>query len=300
MNVHKEKLTVDVGAFSLKSCRKYQEDAANCETLLIKRVGLLSCSVVSDGHKGSQVATMIADTFIPFFKYYLERYKDEMSIEFGLKFACSMCEEVTWKKKDLGLSGSTLLASCIDVKATILRIVCVGNSRGVLVGVDGVRFVTNDHQPEYKAEKMYIKNHGGFVYKNRLYGLLKFSRSIGDIYFKTYCNSRNKTVGPVNATPDYYERFLTLDDEYYIEATSGFWRVVKIKELSSLIADARYLNKEHFLKKYPPSKKVTQKYKKVICKSMVMKIAARLVYIAVIHRASRENTTVVIKMFNWR
>ena len=148
------------------------------------------------------------------------------------------------------MSGSTVLVSCFEHGDNILHIAWLGDSRGVFGGKKYV-CATRDHRPTDAAEQEYIKKFGGFVSNNhdgaeRVCNDLAMSRALGDIHLKKCFGSV-----PLSAIPSYCAQTMTEDVEFYVEASDGFWDVVRNDEVFALIQDCLLYSYKTFQKKYP-------------------------------------------------
>jgi serine/threonine protein phosphatase PrpC len=86
---------------------------------------------------------------------------------------------------------------------------------------------------------------------------------------------------------------------YSIIASDGFWDVIKNEQVDQLVDDSKELSQEYFTNKYPLNetllKQNLENYTVQFCKndSFAQTIAKRLLYYAVCHKGSLDNTTVI-------
>src|SRR5436190_1244601 len=257
-----EKLTLHIGACSVKGDKETQDDRYIFKINSLTDYGNVSYSGVFDGHglnkldrHGYDVSLMMQHSFFEKFTEFIEN--NHVINEETFKYATDACEQKTWElpimytigEKDKAkwqdnpvacMSGSTLLVSCFEHKTKKLHSAWVGDSRGLLGNEKEVIFFTKDHIPTDPEEKKIIESFNGYVKNKRVCGHLAMSRAIGDIYLKK-CFGK----GPVSIIPDYKVTQITTNEEYYIEATDGFWDVVKNEEVPTLVQDSLSLNYEN-------------------------------------------------------
>jgi serine/threonine protein phosphatase PrpC len=326
----KEKeLTVHIGGFSVQGTKQRNDDRYAHSSLQIVHDKKVLVSGVFDGHgndsgqwTSSDVSEMAHKRFFEKFSAWVTANKCVSQATF--KAAINACEKRTWKApimfasqgkhvwQDAAvdcLSGSTVLVSCFEYGNNILHIAWLGDSRGVFGGKKYF-CTTKDHRPIDAAEQEYIKKFGGFVSNNhdgaeRVCNDLAMSRALGDIHLKKCLGS-----GPLSAIPSYYAQIMTEDVEYYLEASDGFWDVVRNEEVFALIQDCLLYPRATWEKKYPVkylniNENGYESRKELLWRiqdgwNLADIIAARLVYIAVLNRGSTDDTTVVVKLFDWK
>lgn len=115
-----------------------------------------------------------------------------------------------------------------DEDATMLFVTNVGDCRAVLCTADGLAVeLTKDHKAALPEEKARIEESGGFVHNGRLDGILAISRGFGDL--------AHKQDGHLIATPDIFERRVSLDDEFLLLASDGLFDVLSSQQCVNFI-----------------------------------------------------------------
>jgi len=146
-----------------------------------------------------------------------------------------------------GLIGST--ATILLFIGNNLYIANVGDSEAVLSTKKGYHVLTKSHIPSNKEEQVRIEDVGGVIVKDKCGNCrlghpiwnsylvnIGVTRAFGDAYFKNekYLDSR---VSGMNTIPSMSFWELTMDDEFIIVASDGFWDTVNHEEAVKLAAE---------------------------------------------------------------
>ena len=139
-------------------------------------------------------------------------------------------------------SGST--AVCALITQTHLIMSNCGDSRGMICakltdpGGDVICkpvLTTTDHKPETPSELERIKAAKGYVFNNRLQGVLGVSRSFGDFRYKN-----DKAFGVLqqrlSPEPDFYIKLREPNiDQFLVLACDGVWDVMSAEEVCDYV-----------------------------------------------------------------
>lgn len=150
-----------------------------------------------------------------------------------LYFSSSLCINlITTIFVYLCFIGSTAIVMCI--KAGVMFIANVGDSRAVACWSGRADPLSVDHKPSDELEAKRIQAAGGWVEFNRVNGNLALSRALGDFVFK---KNENKSVEDqiVTALPDVENRIIHEDLEFVVLACDGIWDVMSNEEVVSFI-----------------------------------------------------------------
>ena len=95
--------------------------------------------------------------------------------------------------------------------------------------------ITVDHKPEMPSELARIQAANGYVFNNRLKGVLGVSRSFGDFKYKG-----DATLDPlkqmITPEPDFYIKIREPEiDEFLILACDGVWDVMSLDEVCDYV-----------------------------------------------------------------
>ena len=212
----------------------------NCEVMVEKRIGISSYQnkrdyqedrfydgtvdggnlyAVYDGHGNDKVAHFLAENFHHYFgktsgpmrERMVEAFKNADNDEF-----------VQLNKK----SGST--ASVVYIKDNVAHFAHVGDSRALLEKDGCVAFATQDHKPMRHDEKQRIENARGYVYQNRVNGILAVSRAFGD-----YDVGKNLII----SEPEYAEIPLTNNHGFLVVASDGLWDKMNNEEVAAMLQE---------------------------------------------------------------
>ncbi len=298
-------LAVRTYAFSTIGKRKTQEDTYI--TKMIQHNGVsLHCTGIFDGHSGGAedgdiVSQLAKNKYFDFFEAHL---KEGHEIDACLRYACEQCETLTkenvTEESPFSWCGSTVLTSCYDNNSKKLYLTWVGDSQAAVSNGDTNTLTTTLHRPTQEAEKLRIEafdeanNTVTKIKNDKLNGWIAVSRALGDHYIKSQA--------PV-FTADTESAEWQGDTGYAIYACDGFWDEANNEEAFEYLRNALRLSHADFYKKYENKYGVTkQDPEDDVLKSdseeeHEMNLAQRLVYIAVSHKGSQDNTTVIVQLF---
>ena len=113
-------------------------------------------------------------------------------------------------KKKKSPSGKSLL--CANV----------GDSKAYLITKTEMKLITKEHKCNDPNEVQRIRDNGGVVFRERVFGTLMLTRSFGDKEMKKY---------GVLSTPDIFYKNIETDDIFVIIASDGVWDVVEENEI---------------------------------------------------------------------
>lgn len=199
----------------------------------------ISFFVVCDGHGGHQVADYVNQNLFENIISSSTFKKDTLlAIEEG--FLTTETDLLLKSKKgelDGGI-GSTVAAVLIVNKS--LYVANIGDTEVVLATKGNFMVLTELHTLENSEEKGRVEKLGGRIIGksefrlghplwNPSYVNIGVTRSFGDFYFKEEQWTEKRNSGLI-AEPKIIEWNLTLDDEFLIIASDGFWDVVKKEE----------------------------------------------------------------------
>ena len=164
------------------------------------------------------------------------------------------------------LSGSTACSLLIDIRNNKYWIANTGDSRIIVLVNNNVIQLSKDHKPYSKDEYNRIVSQNGFVYKNRLGGILAMSRAFGNI--------RLKTQGLI-VTPDILTGTINKNYKYFVIASDGLYDVMTNTEIVNFIN--YHIDKNLKLKD----------------------ISKKLVQYAINNKHSSDNVSVIIVLLNY-
>lgn len=104
----------------------------------------------------------------------------------------------------------------------------VGDSRAVLLRGDTAIRLSYDHKGSDVLEQQRVKDSGGFIFNDRVNGLLAITRALGDSEMKDYIAGRPYTTETVLKEGE---------DRLLILACDGLWDVCSDQEACQLIRD---------------------------------------------------------------
>lgn len=247
------------GVKALQGMRPSMEDT-HCRC----NVQNLNLYAVFDGHGGDQVAKQAAHLLPLMFAAV------PGDVRSRLQAAITAVDERLCKETSAHV-GSTALAAVVDHQ--FVYIANVGDSRGVLLNNDGIRFITRDHKADDATEAERIRAKGGHVFYNqqahRVMGGLAMTRALGDHAFRS--------VG-VTAEAETIRIDRLAGDDILILATDGLWDVMSNEQAALLVRTC-----------------MRKASDKGATRSAALRItAAVLTRTAIERRGSRDNVTVMV------
>jgi len=209
----------------------------------------ISFFLVCDGHGGIEAANYVKENLFqniirqPTFDINLEK-----AILDGFEKTESSFENYVEVNDMDGMVGTTVTAALIV--DNILCVANLGDSDAVICFKDKVeKLITQTHIPNNDEERKRVESVGGIIVRDRIgnYRLghpnwnpnfvnIGVTRAIGDLYFKSRKFLDNKVSG-LTAIPTISKWVLTVNDQFLIIASDGFWDVVSHKEANKLVSE---------------------------------------------------------------
>lgn len=243
------------GLSSTQGQRKEMQDSYNAITGISNVTKNISWFAVFDGHGGSRVSqycskelirSLVADKELMNILENEDKvgYKELIkTVKKGIHKAFLDTDEKLRSIDGANESGST--AVCALITETHLIMSNCGDSRGMMC----IRLVDNndgsiicapilttiDHKPETPSELERIRAANGYVFNNRLRGVLGVSRSFGDFKYKSEAR-----LGPLeqmlSPEPDFYIKLRDYKmDEFLVLACDGVWDVYSLEEVCDYV-----------------------------------------------------------------
>lgn len=179
---------------------------------------------VFDGHGGSACA-----------KYMSEHLHESIRVSDGfvagdMRLALEQgidSAETAFMEASEDSSGSCAIIALIANET--IHLANVGDCRFAL-SADGKNvFETRDHKASDPEEKKRIEDCGGFVVRERVFGLLAVARSLGDREYKT-----KEMHQVVIAKPDFHSIDIQSDHDLFVMASDGVWDVIPGDQVISI------------------------------------------------------------------
>ena len=211
--------------------RKEMEDFHYIKALLNKN---LNCSYFGlfDGHSGKEVGMYLMENLHKIISQEIKNNNVENSDNMKkiLKNAFEKIdEEINNKnfKNETGSTGTVLLLFKDKDSKTGKSLICanVGDSKAYLINKKEMKIITKDHKCCDANEVKRIRDTGGVVFRERVFGTLMLTRSFGDKEMKKY---------GVLSTPDIFYHNIEEDDSFVIIASDGVWDVIEEDEIFKL------------------------------------------------------------------
>ena len=237
----------------------------------------ITYSGVFDGHGGDKCSNYCKKHFHHnltrelSFRYEKTGFKDIRLIKDSFVSAYLMTQLQLRRKKIM--DGSTVVTSLIHndcMGNRWLHIAHVGDSVGILCRIiDGIPttiLLTPEHRPNVKSEIKRIRDVGGYIFRDRVMGVLAITRAIGDIKLK------KKGVIGISHIPDVTSVKLDKSYTFLVLCSDGVTDVINPKQIIEAL----------------------EKYKKSSNSSHIArKMAKYLVHLA-IKRYSQDNITAMV------
>ena len=208
--------------------RKEMEDFHYIKAVLNKK---LCCSYFGlfDGHSGKEVGIYLMENLHKIISQEIKNNNVENSENMKIIIKNSfekIDQEINNQnfKKETGSTGTVLLLyKDIDSK-TGKSLLCanVGDSKAYLIKKNEIKIITKDHKCNDAEEVKRIRDTGGVVFRERVFGTLMLTRSFGDKEMKKY---------GVLSTPDIFCQNIEEDDLFVIIASDGVWDVIEEDEV---------------------------------------------------------------------
>ena len=214
--------------------RKEMEDFHYIKALLNKK---LNCSYFGlfDGHSGKEVGMYLMENLHKIISQELKNNVVENS-ESMKNIIKSSFEKIDKEinnqnfKNETGSTGTILLLYKDNNSKTGKSLMCanVGDSKAYLINKKEIKIITKDHKCCDANEVKRIRDTGGIVFRERVFGTLMLTRSFGDKEMKKY---------GVLSTPDIFCHNIDENDLFVIIASDGVWDVVEEDEIFKLSQD---------------------------------------------------------------
>ena len=208
--------------------RKEMEDFHYIKALLNKK---LNCSYFGlfDGHSGKEVGMYLMENLHKIISQELKANIVE-NMENMNNVVKNSFEKIDKEinnlnfKNETGSTGTILLLFKDNNSKTGKSLICanVGDSKAYLINKKEMKLITKDHKCNDANEVKRIRDTGGVVFRERVFGTLMLTRSFGDKEMKKY---------GVLSTPDIFSKNIEDDDMFVIIASDGVWDVVEEDEI---------------------------------------------------------------------
>lgn len=191
---------------------------------LVSRGGCLVC--VFDGHGGSHVSDFVCSNFARHFEQALTT-----SMDASLRATFASLDEAMadYDRVYHRMAGTTATCAYLDEARKQLWVANVGDSQACLIGPQGIKVLTVEHNCRANVEEVNrIKQCGGRVVDNRVDRILAVTRAIGDADFRDS-----------GVVPD--PHIMSVDDlsgyTHLVLATDGLWDVCSFEQARRIISD---------------------------------------------------------------
>ena len=213
--------------------RKDMEDFHYIKALLIKKI---TCSYFGlfDGHSGKEVGMYLMENLhkILHQKIREENINNEILKQIVINSFEQIDKEINLKnfRNETGSTGTILLLYKDPTSPSNKSFLCanVGDSKAYLITKKEMILLTKDHKCCDANEVKRIRDKGGIVFRERVFGTLMLTRSFGDKEMKKY---------GVLSTPDVYIKNVEKDDLFIVIASDGVWDVVEENEILKMTQD---------------------------------------------------------------
>ena len=211
--------------------RKEMEDFHYIKALLNRKI---NCSYFGlfDGHSGKEVGIYLMENLHKILSQELKNNNVENSenMQNVIKNSFERIDkEINNQnfKNETGSTGTVLLLYKDSSSKTGKSLICanVGDSKAYLINKNEMKSITKDHKCSDANEVKRIRDTGGIVFRERVFGTLMLTRSFGDKEMKKY---------GVLSTPDIFCHNIEDDDLFVIIASDGVWDVVEEEEIFKL------------------------------------------------------------------
>ena len=207
--------------------RKDMEDFHYIKALLIKKI---TCSYFGlfDGHSGKEVGMYLMENLhkILHQKIKEENINNEILKQIVINSFEQIDKEINLKnfRNETGSTGTILLLYKDPTSPSNKSFLCanVGDSKAYLITKKEMILLTKDHKCCDANEVKRIRDKGGIVFRERVFGTLMLTRSFGDKEMKKY---------GVLSTPDIYFKNVEKDDIFVVISSDGIWDVVEENEI---------------------------------------------------------------------
>ena len=209
--------------------RKEMEDFHYIKALLSKK---LSCSYFGlfDGHSGKEVGMYLMENLHKIIHQKIKENNDIENIDNLKNIVINSFEQIDQEinsknfKNETGSTGTVLLLFKDKNSPLGKSLLCanVGDSKAYLITKKEMILITKDHKCCDANEVKRIRDSGGIVFRERVFGTLMLTRSFGDKEMKKY---------GVLSTPDIFMKNIDTEDVFVVIASDGVWDVVEENEI---------------------------------------------------------------------
>ena len=245
---------IKYGLSCVQGHRKEMQDDYNAVLGISPVAKNVSWFAVFDGHGGASVSKYCSKQLLESIKSHeelMEALKNEhqiggkelmKTIKKGIHAGFLDTDEKVRTVPGSKDTGST--AVCALITETHLILSNCGDSRAMicsrLTDNDGGMIckpvlTTVDHKPDTPSELERIRKANGYMFNNRVRGVLGVSRSLGDFKYKKE-NKLSPTEQMVSPEPDFYMKLREHNiDEFIILACDGVWDVLSLEEVCDYV-----------------------------------------------------------------
>jgi protein phosphatase PTC1 len=205
------------------------EDFHYIKALLSKK---LSCSYFGlfDGHSGKEVGMYLMENLHKIIHQKIKENNDIENIDNLKNIVINSFEQIDQEinsknfKNETGSTGTVLLLYKDKNSPLGKSLLCanVGDSKAYLITKKEMILITKDHKCCDANEVKRIRDSGGIVFRERVFGTLMLTRSFGDKEMKKY---------GVLSTPDIFMKNIDTEDIFVVIASDGVWDVVEENEI---------------------------------------------------------------------
>ena len=211
--------------------RKEMEDFHYIKALLLKKI-FCSYFGLFDGHSGKEVGIYLMENLHKILHQNFKELNDNENISndtlknIVINSFELIDKEINSKnfKNETGSTGTVLLLYKDPNSSSGKSLLCanVGDSKAYLITKQEMKLITKDHKCNDQNEVKRIRDKGGVVFRERVFGTLMLTRSFGDKEMKKY---------GVLSTPDIFIKNVEADDIFVVIASDGVWDVVEENEV---------------------------------------------------------------------
>ena len=184
--------------------------------------------IILDGHGGSEPIKYATNRLPEIFGNFL--FSTHFNIEKSFINSFQKIDEELKNYEEIDNCGSTCTIIYIDKELNSIYCANVGDSKSVLMKYDkSFKVLTKAHKIVTNNEEVLrIKEKGGLVFNNRLFGQLALTRALGDLSMKEN--------GLIN-TPYVSKNSINEDDALVVFASDGVWDVYDEKDITDVCLD---------------------------------------------------------------
>ena len=201
----------------------------------------LQCNyfAIFDGHGGKEVSLYLKDNLHKILSNEINNTKNNLKIAIKNSFENidNIINNSLNFKNEVGSTGTILLLYKDINSPTKKSLICanVGDSKAFLINKKQIKLITKDHKCSDKEEVKRIKNNGGIVFRERVFGTLILTRSFGDKEMKKF---------GVIPTPYIFLKKIEKEDIFVIMGSDGIWDVVEEDEIYKMSMDENITSDE--------------------------------------------------------